>query len=90
MFPDENIVTVVPNVSVAAERKIARDVKEKPRYICLDSTQSTNRPTADTDKKKTFELPDENIITVGAKRFRCVEVLFQPCSESTTLLSNTL
>merc|ERR1712012_699483 len=27
---------------------------------------------------KTYELPDGNIITVGAERFRCAEVLFQP------------
>ena len=30
------------------------------------------------DLPKTHELPDGNIITVGAKRFRCAEVLFQP------------
>jgi len=27
---------------------------------------------------ETYELPDENIITVGAIRFRCAELLFQP------------
>ncbi|CAE7938194.1 ACT1, partial [Symbiodinium necroappetens] len=31
-----------------------------------------------SDKEKTYELPDGNIITVGAERFRCPEVLFQP------------
>ena len=41
------------------------------------------------------ELPDGNISTVGAERFRCVEVLFQPsligkeASGSRTLLSKT-
>ena len=34
--------------------------------------------TADTDKDKTYELPDGNIFTVGAKRLRCAEVLFWP------------
>ena len=28
---------------------------------------------------KTYEFPDGNNSTVGAERFRCVEVLFQPC-----------
>ena len=32
------------------------------------------------DKVKTHAFPDENIITDGAKRFRCVEMLFQPVS----------
>merc|ERR1712059_160024 len=31
-----------------------------------------------SDKEKTYELPDGNIITVGGERFRCPEVLFQP------------
>ena len=31
-----------------------------------------------SDKEKTYELPDGNIITVGSERFRCPEVLFQP------------
>ena len=79
VFPDENIITVVPNVSVAAERMIARDVKEKPCYICLDF-DTQHKSTAEFDKKQTHELPDGNIISVGAGRFRCVEVLFQPCS----------
>merc|ERR1712099_187805 len=35
-------------------------------------------PTESSDKEKTYELPDGNIITVGSERFRCPEVLFQP------------
>merc|ERR1712048_363947 len=31
-----------------------------------------------SDKEKTYELPDGNVITVGNERFRCPEVLFQP------------
>ena len=34
--------------------------------------------TETSDKEKTYELPDGNIITVGSERFRCPEVLFQP------------
>ena len=34
--------------------------------------------TESSDKEKTYELPDGNIITVGSERFRCPEVLFNP------------
>ena len=34
--------------------------------------------TAGSDKEKTYELPDGNIITVGADDFHYTEVLFQP------------
>lgn len=28
--------------------------------------------------EKSFELPDENVITIAAERYRCAEPLFQP------------
>ena len=31
-----------------------------------------------SDRENTYESPDGNIITVGAERFRCAEMLFQP------------
>ena len=34
--------------------------------------------TESSDKEKTYELPDGNIITIGSERFRCPECLFQP------------
>merc|ERR1712151_962055 len=34
--------------------------------------------TETSDKEKTYELPDGNVITVGNERFRTPEVLFQP------------
>ena len=36
------------------------------------------KSNAEIDKEKTYKLPDGNIITVGAERFYCGEVLFQP------------
>ena len=33
----------------------------------------------DDNTAQTDELPDENIITVGAEDFHCTKVLFQPC-----------
>ena len=65
--------------ATTAERKNARDVKENP--CCIGSDYDTYlMSTAEIDKEETYKLPDGNIITVGAERFRCVEVLFQPCS----------
>ena len=58
----------------SAEREIARDISEKLCYVGVDYDTELKS----TDKEKTCELPDGNIITVGAKRFRFVKVLFQP------------
>ena len=67
-----------PSVTTA-ERKSVRDVKEKPCYFCLDF-DTEHKSTAEMDKEKTCEPPDENSITVGAKHFRFVKVLVQPSS----------
>ena len=53
--------------TASAERELALDISEK---LCYDTELKT-------DQEKTGELPDGNIITVGAKRFRCAKVLFQ-------------
>merc|ERR1712012_1039555 len=58
--------------------EIVRDVKEKLCYIALDYDTELKSTAESSDKEKTYELPDGNIITVGAERFRCAEVLFQP------------
>ena len=67
----------VYSFTAAAERQIARDVKEKLRYSGVDYDTEL-KSTAETDKEKTFELPDRNIISVGAECFHCVDTLFQP------------
>ena len=63
--------------TATAERDIVRDVMEKPSYIDLD--HDTELETiAEIDKKNTLELPERTIIPVGAERFHCVDILFQP------------
>jgi len=64
--------------TTTAEREIVRDVKEKLAYIALEFDSEMKASTESSDKEKTYELPDGNIITVGSERFRCPEVLFQP------------
>ena len=53
------------------------------RYNSLDCDTQL-KSTAEISKEETYVLPDGNFSTVGAERFRCVEVLLP---ESTILLS---
>merc|ERR1711971_389122 len=45
----------------------------KLSYIALDFDAEMKAATESSDKEKTYELPDGNIITVGSERFRCPE-----------------
>ena len=56
------------------EREICRGVKEKLCYIAFDYDTELKSIAESSDKKQTHMLSDGNIITVGAKRFRCTSV----------------
>nr|GEY97932.1 putative actin family [Tanacetum cinerariifolium] len=64
--------------TTSAKREIMRDMKEKLAYIALDYEQELETSKTSSAVKKRYELPDGQVITIDAERFRCPEVLFQP------------
>ena len=63
--------------TTTAEAEIVRDMKENMAFVSQDFNADIQK-AEDGDFDKSYELPDGNIVTIGAERFRCPEALFQP------------
>lgn len=64
--------------STASEEQIVEDIKKKLNYVALDYEEELEQAETSSDIEQNYELPDGQVITIGAERFRAPEVLFKP------------
>lgn len=65
-------------LTTSAGREIVRDIKERLTYVSMDFEKEIAKSKESSELEKQYELPDGQVIRVGAGRFTCPEVLFDP------------
>ncbi|CAL4098191.1 unnamed protein product [Meganyctiphanes norvegica] len=66
------------SLTTTAESEIARDIKEKLCYVPQDYDNELLQAATSSAIEKVYELPDGQVVTIGAERFKCPEALFRP------------
>ena len=64
--------------TVADHNNIVSQITEKLCYVALDFEKETQMAASNLSLKKSYQLPDGEMVTLGSERFRSPEVLFKP------------